>query len=133
MKPPDAAQLGELALYKRKCRIVICGNLASHRPEEVYTNTAPAEIVRSALAIARRYGWNLGILDVIAAFLQTPFAELAGAPLVYGNPAQVAYPRRTLSKWGDLEVNPCCLWSPGVTASLGPLSGPAVGKDSDHI
>ena len=89
VKPPDAAQLGELAMYKRKCRIVICGNLASHRPEEVYTNTAPAEIVRSALAIARRYGWNLGILDVIAAFLQTPFAELAGAPLVYGIPPKL--------------------------------------------
>ena len=51
--------------------------------------TAPAEIIRAALAISRKYDWNLGIVDVIAAFLQTPFAELAGAPLVYGVPPKI--------------------------------------------
>ena len=91
VKPPDTPPPGEEygALYKRKCRIVICGNLASHQPGDVYTNTAPAEVVRAALAIARKYDWNLGIVDVIAAFLQTPFAELADAPLVYGVPPKI--------------------------------------------
>ncbi|CAE7486493.1 GIP [Symbiodinium sp. CCMP2592] len=91
VKPPDAPLPGESVeqFYKRKARIVVCGNLASHEPGDVYTNTAPAEIVRAALAISRVKKWNLGILDVIAAFLQTPFSELVGAPLVYGIPPKL--------------------------------------------
>ncbi|CAE7231186.1 RE1, partial [Symbiodinium sp. CCMP2456] len=52
VKPPDPPQEGEAmsSFFKRKSRIVICGNLASHQPGEVYTNTAPAELVRAALA-----------------------------------------------------------------------------------
>ncbi|CAE7453194.1 TY5A [Symbiodinium sp. CCMP2592] len=106
VKPPDAAAPGQApsSFCKRKCRIVICGNLASHQPGEVYTNTAPAEVVRAALAIARLARvrkWNLGILDVIAAFLQTPFAELHGAPLVYGVPPKLLV-RAGLCQSGEL-------------------------------
>ena len=91
VKPPDANQDGASAtpLYKRKSRIVICGNLATHQPGEVYTNTAPAEVVRAAIAVARYFNWNLGMIDVVAAFLQTPLKELSGAPLVYGVPPKI--------------------------------------------
>ncbi|CAE7231746.1 RE2 [Symbiodinium sp. CCMP2456] len=91
VKPPDPPPEGETlkSFFKRKSRIVICGNLASHQPGEVYTNTAPAELVRAALALAQMFGWNVGILDIVAAFLQTPFAALPGAPLVYGVPPKV--------------------------------------------
>ncbi|OLQ02545.1 Transposon Ty2-OR2 Gag-Pol polyprotein [Symbiodinium microadriaticum] len=56
VKPPDppADSAIPAAKYKRKSRIVICGNMASHQPGEVYTNTAPAEVVRAAIALARR-------------------------------------------------------------------------------
>ncbi|CAE7838902.1 RE2 [Symbiodinium sp. CCMP2592] len=103
VKPPDASAPGQTqySLYKRKCRIVICGNLTSHQPGEVYTNTAPAEVVRAALAIARVRKWNLGILDVIAAFLQTPFAALKRAPLVYGVPPKLLV-RAGLCQGGEL-------------------------------
>ena len=88
IKPPDqsAEGQGQPAFFKRKSRIVVCGNMASHQPGEVYTNTAPAEVVRAAIAIARMYRWCLGMIDVVAAFLQTPLKELKGAPLVYGIP-----------------------------------------------
>ncbi|CAE7330401.1 unnamed protein product, partial [Symbiodinium sp. CCMP2456] len=87
--------------YKRKSRIVICGNLASHQPGEVYTNTAPAEVVRAAIAIARMFNWDLGIIDVVAAFLQTPLEGLKGAPLVYGIPPKLLV-KAGLCKPGEL-------------------------------
>ncbi|CAE7306950.1 unnamed protein product, partial [Symbiodinium microadriaticum] len=91
VKPPDVTQDGASAtsFFKRKSRIVICGNLATHQPGDVYTNTAPAEVVRAAIALARFFRWNLGMIDVVAAFLQTPLKELSGAPLVYGIPPKI--------------------------------------------
>ncbi|OLP78092.1 Retrovirus-related Pol polyprotein from transposon TNT 1-94 [Symbiodinium microadriaticum] len=88
IKPPDPAVEGQTQsdFYKRKSRVVVCGNMASHQPGEVYTHTAPAEVVRAAIALARMFSWNLGMIDVVAAFLQTPLKELKGAPLVYGIP-----------------------------------------------
>ncbi|CAE7750154.1 unnamed protein product [Symbiodinium sp. CCMP2592] len=88
VKPPDPPPEGEehSVWFKRKSRIVICGNFAAHQAGEVYTNTAPAEVVRAAIALARFFNWDLGMIDVVAAFLQTPLKALAGAPLVYGIP-----------------------------------------------
>ena len=91
IKPPDAPTDDQVPVqwFKRKSRIVICGNMASHQPGEVYTNTAPAEVVRAAIALARVFKWNLGMIDVVAAFLQTPLKELRDAPLVYGIPPKL--------------------------------------------
>ncbi|CAE7762214.1 unnamed protein product [Symbiodinium sp. CCMP2592] len=91
VKPPDPPAEGEVLSeqYKRKSRIVVRGNFAAHQPGEVYTNTAPAEIVRAAIALARFFNWDLGMIDVVAAFLRTPLKELKGAPLVYGIPPKV--------------------------------------------
>ncbi|CAE7239682.1 unnamed protein product [Symbiodinium sp. CCMP2456] len=103
VKPPDMPADGSVPerWYKRKSRIVICGNLASHQPGEVYTNTAPAEVVRAAIAIARMFNWDLGIIDVVAAFLQTPLEGLKGAPLVYGIPPKLLV-KAGLCKPGEL-------------------------------
>ncbi|CAE7630141.1 unnamed protein product [Symbiodinium sp. CCMP2592] len=91
VKPPDPPADGghPEENFKRKARIVICGNMASHQAGEVYASTAPAEIVRAAIALARFFNWNLGLIDIVAAFLQTPFSALDGAPLVYGVPPKV--------------------------------------------
>ena len=88
IKPPDPSSEDDStrSFYKRKARVVVCGNMASHQPGEVYTNTAPAEVVRAAIALACVFGWDLGMIDIVAAFLQTPLKELKGAPLVYGIP-----------------------------------------------
>ena len=54
--------------YKRKARLVICGNMATEGDTSLYTETAPAEVVRSALAVTSRNAWSVAILDVVAAF-----------------------------------------------------------------
>ena len=103
IKPPDPQPEEEkpVNLFKRKSRIVICGNMASHHAGEVYASTAPAEIVRAAIALARFFDWNLGLIDIVAAFLQTPFSEVADAPLVYGVPPKVLV-RAGLCRPGEL-------------------------------
>ena len=103
IKPPDPSAEEEkpTELYKRKARIVICGNLASHHAGEVYASTAPAEVVRAAIALSQFFSWNLGLIDIVAAFLQTPLAEVQGAPLVYGVPPKVLV-RAGLCRPGEL-------------------------------
>ena len=93
IKPPEQepAVKGD-PLYKRKARAVICGNMADASGLDVYTGAAPAEVVRAALAIASKFGWFAAVLDVIAAFLQTPMEEVPQAPVV------VAVPPRGLVK-----------------------------------
>ena len=86
VKPPDADAKD---LYKRKARIVICGNLATHSPEDVYASTAPAEVVRAAIALATYFDWDLGMIDIVAAFLQTPLYAVKNAPRVYGKPPRL--------------------------------------------
>ncbi|CAE7367174.1 unnamed protein product [Symbiodinium sp. CCMP2592] len=91
IKPPDppAEEEQPTEFFKRKSRIVICGNMASHCPSEVFASTAPAEVVRAAIALARFFNWNLGAIDIVAAFLQTPLRAVKGAPLVYGVPPKI--------------------------------------------
>ena len=103
IKPPDPSVEEEKPkeFYKRKARIVICGNLASHHAGEVYASTAPAEVVRAAIALSQFFSWNLGLIDIVAAFLQTPLAEVQGAPLVYGVPPKVLV-RAGLCRPGEL-------------------------------
>ncbi|OLP75136.1 Retrovirus-related Pol polyprotein from transposon TNT 1-94 [Symbiodinium microadriaticum] len=86
LKPPDADGQG---LYKRKARIVICGNMATHKPDDVFASTAPAEVVRAAIALATYFNWDLGLIDIVAAFLQTPLHAVKGAPRVYGRPPRL--------------------------------------------
>ena len=86
VKPPDADAKD---FYKRKARIVFCGNLATHCPDDVFASTAPAEVVRAAIALATYFNWDLGMIDIVAAFLQTPLHAVKNAPRVYGKPPKV--------------------------------------------
>ncbi|CAE7795726.1 TY5A [Symbiodinium sp. CCMP2592] len=56
IKPPDpcAEEENPSEMYKRKSRIVICGNMAPHCPSEVFASTAPAEVVPAAIASSER-------------------------------------------------------------------------------
>ncbi|CAE7914211.1 GIP, partial [Symbiodinium sp. KB8] len=58
--------------WKRKARVVICGNLAgqSHDPNDLFAAGASVEGLRLALAIAMSMGWCVAATDVSAAFLQ---------------------------------------------------------------
>ncbi|CAE7208082.1 RE1, partial [Symbiodinium necroappetens] len=58
--------------WKRKARVVICGNLAGqlHDPNDLFAAGASVEGLRLALAIAVSMGWCVASTDVSAAFLQ---------------------------------------------------------------
>ncbi|CAE7319363.1 RE1, partial [Symbiodinium sp. CCMP2592] len=76
VKPPAPETKAEKksagARWKRKARIVICGNLANQSlsANELYAAGASVEALRLALAIASALGWIAAATDVSAAFLQ---------------------------------------------------------------
>ena len=90
VKPCDGAVQGDRATwFKRKVRLVICGNMARAEETSLYAETAPAEAVRTALAIASRNHWLIAILDVVAAFLKTPLGRHSSDPVVIAQPPRL--------------------------------------------
>ena len=91
VKPPDqgAAVVGDASkaasqsqgLYRRKSRLVACGNAAPNTGLDVYAGGAQAESLRLVIALGSLFGWMLGCLDITSAFLKTPIPDLAGFPI----------------------------------------------------
>ena len=75
--------------YKRKVRLVVCGNYASNSEGDLYSETAPAEAVRVGLTMSRRRKWQVGLIDIIQAFLRTPLDPTAGDPTFIVTPPKV--------------------------------------------
>ena len=74
-KAPGGPQDG---LYRRKCRLVGCGNQASHiDADSLYAAGAPAELVRASLVQACRHQWSAFTCDIRSAFTQTPIPPYA--------------------------------------------------------
>ena len=82
VKPPDPIQESEVpneeelapAWFKRKSRMVICGNFIKNEVE-VYAAAANAESVRCALSVAAKKSWLAAISDICQAFTLTPISE----------------------------------------------------------
>ena len=75
--------------YKRKARLVVCGNYASADGSDLYSETAPSESVRMGLVYSRRKKWMVGLIDVVSAFLRTPLDYEAGAPTIIVSPPRL--------------------------------------------
>ncbi|CAE7553512.1 GIP [Symbiodinium sp. CCMP2592] len=69
-KPPGEGD----GLFKRRSRIVICGNYI-HNEVEVYTASANAESVRCSLSYGAKKRWHGAVTDVNSAFTLTPMTE----------------------------------------------------------
>ena len=90
VKPNSGAVLEDSSTwYKRKARLVICGNMATDEGNPLYTETAPAEVVRAALAISTKKSWSVAILDVVAAFIKTPLGRTPTDPVVVAQPPRL--------------------------------------------
>ena len=57
--------------------------------EQTYAGAAPAEVVRSSLSISSLKDWEAAVLDVTAAFLQTPLKEVQCKQRILGQPPPV--------------------------------------------
>ncbi|CAE7219055.1 GIP [Symbiodinium sp. CCMP2592] len=77
---PDPADAS--TWFKRKARLVVCGNYASADGSYLYSETAPPESVRMGLVYSIRQKWMVGLIDVVAAFLRTPLIYEEGAPTI---------------------------------------------------
>ncbi|CAE7459070.1 GIP, partial [Symbiodinium sp. CCMP2592] len=87
---PDPADAS--TWFKRKARLVVCGNYASADGSDLYSETAPSESVRMGLVYSIRQKWMVGLIDVVAAFLRTPLNYEEGAPTI------IVTPRRLLER-----------------------------------
>ncbi|CAE7210799.1 GIP [Symbiodinium sp. CCMP2592] len=84
---PDSAD--KATWFKRKARLVVCGNYASPDQSELYSETAPSEAVRAGLVMSRRRKWMIGLIDVVAAFLRTPLNPEDGSPTIIVTPPRL--------------------------------------------
>ena len=89
VKPPAEEAVKAGIWYRRKARIVACGNMIASSGEETYAGAAPAEVVRSSLSISSLNGWEAAVIDVTAAFLQTPLSEVQCKQRILGQPPRV--------------------------------------------
>ncbi|CAE7609435.1 RE1 [Symbiodinium natans] len=64
----------DLSFFKRKTRLVICGNYIKG-DTEVFTTAASAESLRCGLAFAVQRNWDAAITDIASAFTLTPMSE----------------------------------------------------------
>ncbi|CAE7228517.1 GIP [Symbiodinium natans] len=111
VKPPDvqttAPGNGEHAtqasLFKRKARLVACGNHAPSTGTEIYASGAAAESLRCLVVISSKRGWRLGILDVTSAFLLTPIPQGDGFPVFALTPPRYLV-RQGLAHEGELWI-----------------------------
>ena len=60
------------AHFRRKCRIVVCGNYLADQPINVFASGTSADSLRTAVAIAVHMGWTIGCTDVSNAFTLAP-------------------------------------------------------------
>ena len=73
--------------YRRKCRLVACGNQAPYNDaESLYASGAPAELVRAALVEASDRLWEAFTCDIRSAFTLTPIPKTAGRRYVLRPP-----------------------------------------------
>ena len=66
--------------FKRKCRIVVCGNFLPHENMNVFASGTSADTLRISVAMAVLRGWCVGSTDVSNAFTLAPMPE----HLLYG-------------------------------------------------
>ncbi|CAE6927973.1 RE1 [Symbiodinium sp. CCMP2592] len=82
-----APAAGSQDLFKRKCRLVACGNQAPYNDaESLYASGAPAELVRAALVRASGFQWGAFTCDIRSAFTLTPIPPEAGRRYVLRPP-----------------------------------------------
>ena len=70
----DIVDDNKVNLFKRKTRLVICGNYIKGETE-VFTTAASAESVRCGVAFAAQRNWEAAITDINSAFTLTPMSE----------------------------------------------------------
>ena len=130
VKPPDppaqedllhAAREGQ-ANFKRKARLVACGNYAPGTGSEVYASGAAAETLRCFVVISSKRRWLLGPLDVTSAFLLTPIPKGNGFPVFALTPPRLLV-RLGLAQGGELWILTHACMASGSPLNCGQILG----------
>ena len=81
-KPPNEPAKGQGGgeRFRRKCRVVVCGNFLPHGQDNVYASGTSADTLRISVAYAVLRAWTAGGTDISNAFTLTPMP----GELLYG-------------------------------------------------
>ena len=99
IKPPKP---GSHKLYRRKARIVACGNMIDEQLAECFASSAAGETLRCLLVEVGRRSWLVGAVDVTGAFMLTPMPTEPGEKTVVVSPPGVLILLGIVPKNGDL-------------------------------
>ncbi|CAE7224366.1 RE1, partial [Symbiodinium microadriaticum] len=72
VKPPVDTKEGDATMYRRKCRLVVCGNYLPQNNSDVYASGTSADSFRIAVAYAVYRRWSAGGTDISNAFTLAP-------------------------------------------------------------
>ena len=90
VKPLQGEDSGpEAEKFRRKAHIVLRGNMADADAAKVYAAMAPTEVVRATLIHAAQAGWEIAVVDITSAFLQTPLKAIHDAIVVVASPPKI--------------------------------------------
>ena len=70
VKPPNDSESAEK--FRRKCRVVVCGNFLPAQGQNVHASGTSADTLRIAVALAVKNEWCIGSTDVANAFTLAP-------------------------------------------------------------
>ena len=73
VKPPS--DLTSVPGYRRKCRVVVCGNFLPSQGQNVYASGTSADTLRISVALAVKMGWCIASTDVANAFTLAPMPD----------------------------------------------------------
>ena len=75
VKPPNESNAGSQERYRRKCRVVACGNYLPSNKDNVFASGTSADGLRLAIAFGVLKGWSAGSTDIANAFTLAPLPE----------------------------------------------------------
>ena len=112
--------------FKRKCRIVVCGNFLPHENMNVFASGTSADTLRISVAMAVLRGWCVGSTDVSNAFTLAPMPE----HLLYG----VSGGRSGRSQgFRHMADQSCTVWATRSTKAVEFVSKPTICRGRDTV
>ena len=116
VKPPVDTKEGDATMYRRKCRLVVCGNYLPQNNSDVYASGTSADSFRIAVAYAVYRRWSAGGTDISNAFTLAPmpgdmlYALQPPTGGVVANTACVVRAERSSKAMGNVPQQSVSYW-----------------------
>ena len=115
------------SLYRRKCRVVGCGNFESKQQDlDLYASGVPADVLRSCLVEAAVCGFAIFITDVKNAFLRATIPDTVKGSILLRPPRILEQMNITVPE--EIWVIEKAVYGSTVAKVVGRLQGCSIGR-----